>query len=269
MRPPTIIAALAAIVALSSRGNDVVDRLSDQTGKMLPSYVATSLKPVPVKDSQVVHFSGGISGGHFIEGRSILQPIPIPKPVRPADLLPVDLLPILDDAYLHCTAIRIAKVALDADLRAFPNGYFKSDNARGYFIAEKIEVVDERSLKKIFAQIAEGIDGFEDEMFLYSLNGDGSLAHYKKEVCFAPDYIADFLGERRLTIEIDLKSRRAVFESADGRWGSCEFDSIETASLRGLFEGQFKVPNQLPDPTSPSVTPPAGAGGAPSVAADH
>ena len=28
-------------------------------------------------------------------------------------------------------------------------------------------------------------------------------------------------------------------------------------------------PNQLPDPTSPSVTPPAGAGGAPSVAADH
>lgn len=27
--------------------------------------------------------------------------------------------------------------------------------------------------------------------------------------------------------------------------------------------------NKLPDPTSPSVTPPAGAGGAPSVAADH
>jgi FtsH-binding integral membrane protein len=30
-----------------------------------------------------------------------------------------------------------------------------------------------------------------------------------------------------------------------------------------------KKPNQLPDPTSPSVTPPAGAGGAPSGAADH
>ena len=30
-----------------------------------------------------------------------------------------------------------------------------------------------------------------------------------------------------------------------------------------------RMPNQLPDPTSPSVTPPAGAGGAPSVAADH
>ncbi len=28
-------------------------------------------------------------------------------------------------------------------------------------------------------------------------------------------------------------------------------------------------PNQLPDPTSPSVTPPAGAGGGPSVGADH
>jgi hypothetical protein len=32
---------------------------------------------------------------------------------------------------------------------------------------------------------------------------------------------------------------------------------------------EFKVPNQLPDPTSPSVTPPAGAGDAPSVAAGH
>jgi hypothetical protein len=31
----------------------------------------------------------------------------------------------------------------------------------------------------------------------------------------------------------------------------------------------ISMPNQLPDPTSPSVTPPAGAGGAPSVAADH
>jgi endonuclease YncB( thermonuclease family) len=30
-----------------------------------------------------------------------------------------------------------------------------------------------------------------------------------------------------------------------------------------------KLPNQLPDPTSPSVTPAAGAAGAPSVAADH
>ena len=28
-------------------------------------------------------------------------------------------------------------------------------------------------------------------------------------------------------------------------------------------------PNHVPDPASPSVTPPAGAGGAPSVAADH
>ena len=31
----------------------------------------------------------------------------------------------------------------------------------------------------------------------------------------------------------------------------------------------YRVPNQLPAPTSPSVTPPAGAGGAPFVAADH
>jgi hypothetical protein len=32
---------------------------------------------------------------------------------------------------------------------------------------------------------------------------------------------------------------------------------------------EHKMSNHVPDPTSPSVTPPAGAGGAPSVAADH
>jgi len=35
------------------------------------------------------------------------------------------------------------------------------------------------------------------------------------------------------------------------------------------IEEVIKTPNHVPDPTSPSVTPPACAGGAPSVAADH
>ena len=41
--------------------------------------------------------------------------------------------------------------------------------------------------------------------------------------------------------------------------------SLNLARLRAEIE----APNHVPDPTSPSVTPPAGAGGAPSVAADH
>jgi ABC-type xylose transport system permease subunit len=41
-------------------------------------------------------------------------------------------------------------------------------------------------------------------------------------------------------------------------------------TVRLLFGKRSKnAPNQLPDPTSPSVTPPARAGDAPSVAADH
>jgi hypothetical protein len=43
-------------------------------------------------------------------------------------------------------------------------------------------------------------------------------------------------------------------------------------ALRGALAANFqfqKEPNQLPDPTSPPVTPPADAGGPPSVAADH
>jgi hypothetical protein len=38
----------------------------------------------------------------------------------------------------------------------------------------------------------------------------------------------------------------------------------------GCFRlGKISMSNHVPDPTSPSVTPPADAGGAPSVAADH
>jgi hypothetical protein len=41
-------------------------------------------------------------------------------------------------------------------------------------------------------------------------------------------------------------------------------------SIKTLEDLKRRVsPNHVPDPTSPSVTPPAGAGGAPSVAADH
>jgi hypothetical protein len=42
-----------------------------------------------------------------------------------------------------------------------------------------------------------------------------------------------------------------------------------TKRIAQSLEAFKYVPNQLPDPTSPSVTPAAGAAGAPSVAADH
>jgi hypothetical protein len=45
---------------------------------------------------------------------------------------------------------------------------------------------------------------------------------------------------------------------------------IDLGKVRFRVNTDIRIkPNQLPDPTSPSVTPPAGAGGAPSVAADH
>jgi hypothetical protein len=44
-------------------------------------------------------------------------------------------------------------------------------------------------------------------------------------------------------------------------------DGVE--ELKEVLKQFKREPNQLLDPTSPSVTPPAGAGGAPSVAADH
>ena len=85
---------------------------------------------------------------------------------------------------------------------------------------------------------------------------------------FVPNFVVEFVGHRRLTVEVDLETRLALFIAGD-RWWSYELDSREAASLRELFELELIEPNQLSDPTSPSVTPPAGAEGAPSVAAEH
>ena len=52
--------------------------------------------------------------------------------------------------------------------------------------------------------------------------------------------------------------------SKQANWSSADFTPFSWAEAR-LEQSS----NQLPDPTSPAVTPPAGAGGAPSVAADH
>jgi|CZKI01.1.fsa_nt_gi ketosteroid isomerase-like protein len=55
---------------------------------------------------------------------------------------------------------------------------------------------------------------------------------------------------------------------ADGKVRLWQVYCDWTEGLRTI-EDDKKMANQLPDPTSPPVTPPAGAGGAPSVAADH
>jgi len=53
------------------------------------------------------------------------------------------------------------------------------------------------------------------------------------------------------------------------RLGWQSFDRTRYRGVKVVMMSKEMTPDQLPDPTSPSVTPPAGAGGAPSVAADH
>jgi hypothetical protein len=69
-------------------------------------------------------------------------------------------------------------------------------------------------------------------------------------------------------------SARGFFSESD--WDDAIAFIQGKASLGLVFEVVLgdsvpigNVPNHLPDPTSPSVTPAAGAAGAPSVAADH
>ena len=82
-------------------------------------------------------------------------------------------------------------------------------------------------------------------------------------------------------IELQWESSQLPIGKSRGNWDSAAFTNKDRyiASLEKDFRdriidassriGAKFVPNQLPDPTSSSVTPPAGAGGAPSVAADH
>jgi hypothetical protein len=64
-------------------------------------------------------------------------------------------------------------------------------------------------------------------------------------------------SERAPSIHIDAKSRTL----------RCE--GHPTIPDLAMLLVERKPPNHVPDPTSPSVTPPAGAGGAPSVTTDH
>jgi hypothetical protein len=45
--------------------------------------------------------------------------------------------------------------------------------------------------------------------------------------------------------------------------------ALDLDTLKVTIPSEVMEPNQLPDPSSPTVTPPAKAGGAPSVTADH
>jgi hypothetical protein len=238
------LAAYLAIMALSLRADDALEKLSDQTERNLSSFIAASLTPVSLKGTQLMHFGGGVERWYIIPGGILPGPIP----VRPPTLLPANPLPILDDAYLNCTSIRITRTESEVRLQNYTKSCI-SDSANGeHLVGEKIETVDELSMKEIFAQIADGIDGLEDVAFLYSLNGDTSLAHFEQIACFTPAFVTEFIGSRRLTVEIDLKNRLALF-IANGRWGSYHLDAPEATRLQEFLEKQMYGPNQSTDPT--------------------
>jgi membrane-associated protease RseP (regulator of RpoE activity) len=61
------------------------------------------------------------------------------------------------------------------------------------------------------------------------------------------------------TVEVGQRFVIETFRSSDN----------STRTMEVVVPRKPKMPNQLPDPTSPSVTPPAVAGSAPSVTANH
>jgi len=106
---------------------------------------------------------------------------------------------------------------------------------------------------------------------------------YLRAACVPPDARIDesvaIVRERRQgdgRWSLDVRHKGTLHEEMSGLVGApnhwitlralrvLDWHAAQTKKAMGA-----RRPNQLPDPTSPSVTPAAGAAGAPSVAADH
>ena len=78
----------------------------------------------------------------------------------------------------------------------------------------------------------------------------------------------EFRSGGKITLTLYRHGNRIAWADAGVDSGECWISEIHDNEITALLR-KMNAPNQLPDPTSPSVTPPAGAGGAPSVGADH
>jgi hypothetical protein len=70
------------------------------------------------------------------------------------------------------------------------------------------------------------------------------------------------IGDARVADELAGMRYRALQQNDEGKLNRAFIEAVQHIKTRTM-------PNHVPDPTSPSVTPPAGAGGVPSVATDH
>ena len=101
----------------------------------------------------------------------------------------------------------------------------------------------------------------------------GAIALYS--LClFAWAVVSDFRRQKRAFFVFGLALIGILVAYAVASWRDRPISAYATGLVAVLASTTLRylsrrLPNQLPDPTSPSVTPPAGAGGAPSVAADH
>ena len=112
---------------------------------------------------------------------------------------------------------------------------------------------------------------------LASLGPPNDEAIVEESLCFDPGYAVHFEtsdGPRDFSICLDC-SFLEVYDGKGHEIGMSINKWLLTELKAAYFdefileEGLEKTPNQLPDPTSKAVTPPARAGAAPSSSADH
>jgi ribosomal protein S18 acetylase RimI-like enzyme len=112
-----------------------------------------------------------------------------------------------------------------------------------------------------------GMDAFIDDLFVFS--------KYRRQGIGKAALTAAFeacVRRQILAVHVETSTNNSPAVALYGGFGMRDRQRLLltkklTSRCEVLLIG--KQPNQLPDPTSPSVTPPARAGGAPSVAADH
>jgi hypothetical protein len=128
-----------------------------------------------------------------------------------------------------------------------PNGTLKS---RGKIKATIIHVLDRQWIQSFASTIKDAVPVEHPSMFWA-----------------APPI--EFRSGGQITLALYWSGgNRIAWSDAGVDSGECWINETQGKEITTLLE-KLSAPNQQPDPTSSSVTPPAGAGGAPSVAADH
>jgi len=207
------MAVAGALTVPSFAEDSLARKLSEQLAFQPVTIAVPSVRAIPVEPPVFLRMGGGVLGG-----RMRLPPpgrvLPNRPLQRPASLLPADPTPLLCQAYLGYTSVRV--FVLKPEL-IWP-GYFPN----------------EASVKELFSLLVEGLEP-EDDVWYPQFGDQANPNAYRSVVGFVPDVLIEFSGETSLTVEVDLRRYHAIIRLGD-KWGGYTLDKFCCRSIESTLE---------------------------------